>query len=143
MSSFEAAMAVTGEPTLVRLPSFSDARGELIVAETGESLPFSAARYFLVRDVPAGAVRAQHAQLRGHELLSCIAGGCSVEARWETGSAAHRLADPATALYVPPGVWIECREFTDDAVLLVLCSDPYDRQDQIADLDELRSGRGA
>lgn len=142
MSSLEPAMAVASEPTLVRLPSFFDERGTLIVAETGESLPFSGARYFLIRDVPPGAVRARHAQRHGRELLSSVAGGCTVEARWGDDRAVHRLADPATALYVPPRVWIECREFTDDAVLLVLCSEPYDPRDQISDFDELQSGRG-
>jgi UDP-2-acetamido-3-amino-2,3-dideoxy-glucuronate N-acetyltransferase len=128
---------VTAEPVLIQLPSFSDARGTLIAAEAGDSLPFSAARCFLVRDVPAGAVRARHAQRRGHELLSCVTGVCTVAARWRTGSAMHRLAGPTTALYVPPLVWIECREFSEDAVLMVLCSHPYDPLDQITDLDEL------
>jgi hypothetical protein len=52
----------------------------------------------------------------------------------------HRLADPGIALHVPPWVWVECRDFTDDAVLLVLCSLPYDPGDQITDLAEFEAG---
>lgn len=126
----------------MRLPSFVDARGTLIAADVGESLPFPAVRYFLVRDVPPDAARAQHAQHHGHELLSCVTGACTVEVWWHTGNAVHRLADPATALYVSPWVWVECREFSDDAVLLVLCSHPYDPLDQITDFGEFQSGRG-
>lgn len=124
------------------LPSFVDERGTLSVAEIGESLPFRAARYFLVRDVPPGAARAQHAQRQGHELLSCVAGACAVEVRWHGGDAVHRLADPGTALYVPPGVWMECREFSEDALLLVLCSHPYDPRDQVADFGEFQARPG-
>jgi UDP-2-acetamido-3-amino-2,3-dideoxy-glucuronate N-acetyltransferase len=142
MSPPEPAAVEGGEPRLLRLPSFVDERGVLSVAEIGESLPFTAARYFLVREVPPGAARAQHAQRHNHELLSCVAGACTVEVRWRAGNAVHRLADPATALHVPPGVWVECREFSDDALLLVLCSHPHDPSDQITDFGEFESGRG-
>jgi UDP-2-acetamido-3-amino-2,3-dideoxy-glucuronate N-acetyltransferase len=138
----EPAAVEGGEPRLLRLPSFVDERGALSVAELGDALPFPVARYFLVGEVPADTARAQHAQRHSQELLSCVAGACTVEVRWHAGNAVHRLADPATALHVPPGVWVECREFSDDALLLVLCSHPYDPSDQITDVGEFESGRG-
>jgi UDP-2-acetamido-3-amino-2,3-dideoxy-glucuronate N-acetyltransferase len=141
MSLPEPAAVDGGTPRLLRLPSYIDARGGLTVAD-GEALPFSAARYFVVRDVPAGAVRAQHAQRRSHELLSCVAGACTVELWWRGGNEVHRLADPDTALHVPPRVWVECREFSEDALLLVLCSRPYDPEDQMTDFGEFRAGNG-
>ena len=141
MPPLESAVAVGGAPRLVRLPSFVDARGTLTAADTDGCLPFPVARYFLVRDVPADAARAQHAQRHGHELISCVGGACTVEVSWDTGSATHRLADPAVALHVPPRVWVECREFSAEAVLLVLCSHPYDPLAQITDFAEFQSGR--
>ncbi len=123
-------------PRLVKLRTYADARGALTVAEGEEALPFSVVRYFLVRDVPAGATRAEHAQRVGHEVLCCVAGGCTVELIWRGGRGSHRLADPETALYVPPRVWVRCREFSSDAALLVLCSHVYDPSDQITDYDE-------
>jgi dTDP-4-dehydrorhamnose 3,5-epimerase-like enzyme len=123
----------------VRLPSFADERGELIAVEVGDSLPFTVARYFLIRDVPPGATRAEHAQREGSELFSCVAGACTVAARSRGGEeATQRLDDPLTALYVPPGVWVECRDFSADAVLLVACSHPYDPADQITDFAEFQ-----
>jgi dTDP-4-dehydrorhamnose 3,5-epimerase-like enzyme len=141
MASPESAPALE-QPRLVPLPSFLDHRGELIAAEVGDSLPFTVARYFLVRNVPAGATRAQHAQREGQELLACVAGACTVALRSRQGEETeHRLADPLTALFVPPGIWLECRDFTPDAILLVACSLPYDPSDQITDpaefLDDL------
>jgi hypothetical protein len=35
---------------------------------------------------------------------------------------------------------VECREFSEDAVLFVLCSRPYDPGDQITDLAEFEAG---
>ena len=105
MGRLESAPATGAAPRVVKLASFEDGRGTLIAADGGEVLPFSAVRYFLVRNVPPGSARAQHAQRRGEELLSCPAGSCTVELRWRGGHAVHRLADPETALHLPPWVW--------------------------------------
>jgi UDP-2-acetamido-3-amino-2,3-dideoxy-glucuronate N-acetyltransferase len=129
-------------PRLVPLKKIVEDRGTLIAADAGEGLPFVAARYFLVQDVPPGGVRAQHAQREGHELISCVAGSCTVEVWWRAGSEVHTLDDPAVGLYLPPWAWVECREFSGDAVLLVLCSDAYEPLDQISDFDEFLAGPG-
>jgi dTDP-4-dehydrorhamnose 3,5-epimerase-like enzyme len=127
-------------PRVVNLNAFADSRGTLVAADGSESLPFPPVRYFLIHGVPAGATRGGHALRHGQELLSCVAGACTVELRWDNGHMAHRLADPGTALHLPPWVWVECREFSEDAVLLVLCSEPYDLADQIADIAEFEAG---
>jgi dTDP-4-dehydrorhamnose 3,5-epimerase-like enzyme len=121
------------EPRILRLPSFSDERGTLAVAE-GDALPFAVARYFVIRGVPQGQKRAGHAQLRGHELLTCLTGACTVELRWDGRQEAHRLEGPETSLHVPPEVWVECRDFSPDAALLVLCSHPYDAEEQVGEV---------
>lgn len=140
MRSIESPPADGTAPRVITLPSFADSRGTLVAADGAEELPFPPVRYFLVQDVPAGAARAQHAQRRGEELLSCVVGACTARLWWEGGQAVHRLADPGIALHVPPWVWVECRDFTDDAVLLVFCSLPYDPGDQITDLAEFEAG---
>lgn len=99
----------------------------------GDALPFPVARYFLVRDVPAGAARGRHLQREGHELITCVVGACSVDLRWTDGEESHRLDDPKQALHVPPGTWVECRDFSPDAVLLVLCSNAYEPGDQVSE----------
>lgn len=139
MGSLESAAATGAVPRTVKLASTAETRGTLTAAE-GEALPFTPVRYFLVRDVPPEGARAQHAQRRNQELISCPVGGCTVETWWHSGHAVHRLAGPEIALHVPPWVWVECREFTDDAVLLVLCSEPYDPADHITEFGEFEAG---
>lgn len=118
---------------LLRLPTFADARGALTVADGEECLPFPVARYFVVRDVPPRETRGRHQQLEGHELLSCVAGACTIELRGSDGEATYRLDSPEQAVHAPPRTWVECRDFTPDAVLLVLCSNTYDPLDQVSE----------
>jgi UDP-2-acetamido-3-amino-2,3-dideoxy-glucuronate N-acetyltransferase len=140
MGSLESAAATGSTPRTVRLTSIAETRGTLMAADGDECLPFPAVRYFLVRDVPPGAVRAQHALRRGQELISCLAGGCTVELWWHGGHTVQRLEEPDTALFVPRWVWVECGEFSEDALLLVLCSQPYDPGDHITDFAEFEAG---
>jgi UDP-2-acetamido-3-amino-2,3-dideoxy-glucuronate N-acetyltransferase len=139
MGSLESAAATGAAPRVLRLTSIEEARGTLTAADS-ELVPFAAVRYFFVRDVPPGAVRARHALRQGEEMISCPVGSCTVEVWWRTGHAVHRLADPETALHLPPWVWVECREFSDDALLLVLCSRPYDLGDHVTDFAEFEAG---
>jgi dTDP-4-dehydrorhamnose 3,5-epimerase-like enzyme len=139
MGSRDSVAAVGAVPRVLRLTSIEEDRGTLTVADS-ELLPFPPVRCFHVRDVPPGAVRAGHALRQGEELLSCPAGSCTVEVWSSAGHETHRLADPATALHLPPRVWVECREFSEDAVLLVLCSRPYDPGDHVTDFAEFEAG---
>ena len=43
---------------------------------------------------------------------------------------------PSEGLFIPSGVWAKQRQFTADAVLVVLASLPYDPDDYINDYDE-------
>jgi len=128
------------EPRLLRLPSITGGRGRLVPADAGTGLPFTAARYFVLADVPPGAVRGGHAQRRGWRLLSCVAGACSVETWRGRTSEVHRLSDPAEALYLPPWTWVEVRDFSPGAVVLVVCSEAHDEADQVTDFEEFVAG---
>lgn len=140
MGSAESAAALGTTPRLLKLASIADPRGTLLAADMGAAMPFPAVRYFVVKDVPPGAVRADHALRRGEELISCPVGSCTVDLRWHGGRAEHRLAGPEAALHVPAWVWVRCSDFSADAVLLVLCSRPHDPADHIEDPAEFEAG---
>jgi hypothetical protein len=50
-----------------------------------------------------------------------------------------RLDRPNLALHVPPMLWLDLNEFTEDAVCLVLASDIYTESDYIRDRAEFLS----
>ena len=117
-------------------PEFTDARGSLLVRETGNGLPFVPRRTFFVFDVPAGRKRGDHAHKACHQLLICLKGrvDCIVDNGRERAEVT--LGSRDMALHLPPMVWGVQKEYHDDAILMVLASHEYDPDDYIRDYDE-------
>ena len=108
----------------------------LVVAQSGEQVPFRIQRMFFLRQVPAGSERGHHAHRVCHEFLIVPLGGVTIELddgqrRWR-----HRLAQPNQALHVPPMTWIVLREFDAGTICVVLASERYDPADYIRDHQE-------
>jgi dTDP-4-dehydrorhamnose 3,5-epimerase-like enzyme len=128
-----------GGTLLIDLARFTDDRGLLIV---GDHLPFAARRIFTVQGVPAGSDRGIHAHRACEQLLVCLQG--SVQAMVDDGVTRQvvLLDDPAVGLYMPALTWGTQQDYSPDAVLLVLASDPYDVTDYIDDYAEFRALAG-
>ena len=116
---------------MIELASFPDERGKLTVGEVGESIPFEVRRIFTVTGVPEGVVRGGHAHGRCHQLLVAVSGSLRVTIHDDDGEHVVHLADAQTALHLPPEVYSEQSQFSSDAVLLVLASEPYDLDDYL------------
>jgi len=123
-----------GGCSLIRLPSFSDHRGVLTVAERHLGLAFDAVRFFMLFGVPEGERRGGHSLAVSEEVMVAAAGSVTLEV--DDGRTCWRvvLDDPTLAVHVPVGVWSEQHSFTEGAVLLVLASAPFDP-------DEFDNGR--
>ena len=67
--------------------------------------------------------------------MVCTSGSCTVLLDDGETRRAHRLESPDVGLHIKPGLWREMRDFSDDCVLLVLASAPYDATDYIHDYD--------
>ncbi len=127
---------VPGGATLHELPRISDHRGHLSFAEVSQSLPFAAARYYLIFGVPSRELRGEHAHRTLHQFLVCVHGNCSVRLFDGESSEEVLLNRPDLGLHVPPMVWMTQYKFSAEAVLVVLASDVYKAADYIRDLDE-------
>jgi len=129
--------AVTGV-TLHSMPLIHDIRGNLSVGQFGHAadIPFIPKRYFFVFDVPGKHVRGEHAHYECEQFLVCIKG--SVSAIVDDGSTRQEilLDRPNIGLYVPPLIWGTQYRYSEDAVLLVFASHPYDAADYIREYDE-------
>jgi UDP-2-acetamido-3-amino-2,3-dideoxy-glucuronate N-acetyltransferase len=113
-----------------------DLRGALAAAELGQGLPFPPKRFFVVFDVPTREVRGAHAHKVLHQFLVCIRGECSLL----VDDGEHReeivLDTPGVGVHLPPMVWGVQYNFSADAMLLVLASEPYDADEYIREYDE-------
>jgi dTDP-4-dehydrorhamnose 3,5-epimerase-like enzyme len=121
---------------LFELPVMRDSRGSLSFAQYDQSLPFLPKRYFIVFDVGEGQTRGDHAHSRVHQLLICVKGSCSVCVDDGTTRENILLNRPELALYLPPGIWATQKDFTRDAVLMVLASEVYNPEEYIRNYQE-------
>lgn len=120
-------------PIILPLRQFVDPlRGELGVAEVGQSIPFAVQRAFWIRDVPPGAHRAGHAHRKLQQFFIALRGSVLIQTRCaKTGTERYQISGPTGALYVPPMTWVDCFDFDSDTILLVLCDRVYDPNDYI------------
>ena len=116
----------------------SDERGVLVVAETGNPIPFTPVRFFTISKVPARVGRGGHAHKECHQFLVCVAGSCDVTVDDGHHSVRHTLSDPGAGLHLPPMTWCDLQNFSADAVLLVLASHLYDDSDYVRNRDEFQ-----
>ena len=115
----------------------ADVRGSLIVGENPSSLPFEVRRFFLVKDVPPGETRGDHAHRECHQFLICTHGQVEVTIRaHDDSTTAISLDNADRGLHIPPLVWAQQRYLTPDAMLLVFASHEYVDSDYIRDFEE-------
>ena len=128
--------------TVHRLPVFEDLRGSLAVGEFPRQVPFAPRRYFVVFEAPGKDVRGEHAHRHCQQFLVSVRGSLSVVVDDGRASEEILLDGPDIGLYVPPMIWAVQYQYSPDALLLVLASDPYDPADYIRDYDEFLSAIG-
>jgi hypothetical protein len=107
-------------------------------AEDERHIPFQVRRVFALYQVPAGQTRGEHAHRTCHQFVVMLAGGSTISIDEGAETCEERLDSPTQGLYVPPLVWIELRDFTPDAICLVLTSEHFDEADYIRDRVEFQ-----
>lgn len=117
----------------IELPNLGDQRGGLVVAETCKNIPFDLKRLYYIFDAKPGIPRGFHAHKELHQIAFCIKGKCKM--LMDNGFTKEEvwLDQPNKGLQIPPMIWHEMHDFSEDCVLLVLASEHYDESDYIRD----------
>ena len=111
---------------LIPLKTYNDERrGNISVLE---DIPFKVKRVFCIYNVPTNQMRGGHAHKTCHQLLVAVCGAVLVKI---TGGLNYLLDCPDTGLYVPPLHIINIVFVNEDATLLVMASEKYDKKDYI------------
>jgi len=110
-----------------------DDRGQLISIEAESSeIPFKVQRCYYIFDTVPNVVRGMHAHKSLKQVLVCTSGVCRIDCELSDGTkSSHFLDWPDKGLLVEGLVWREMRNFSKDAVLMVLASEHYDEKDYI------------
>lgn len=124
-----------------------DERGQLVVVEGMEDIPFEIKRVFYIYGSDSDVVRGQHANRRTEFVLINVAGSSTVRVMDGKGNeGVFFLSRPHTGIYLPNMIWKEMYDFSEDSVLLVLASEHYDEGEYIRNYEEfcrlIQGGRG-
>ena len=124
------------EITIVDFLQHGDDRGTLIALEEMKNIPFEIRRVYYMYDTKEGVHRGFHAHKCLEQILVCIHGSGKVLLDNGDEKKIVSLEHPYEGLYVPNNMWREMYDFSTDAVLLVLASEPYKEEDYIRDYGE-------
>lgn len=112
-----------------------DDRGQLVALEEYKDIPFTIKRVYYMYDTKSGVRRGYHSHTSLQQILICICGSCKILLDDGKERKAVYLEKPYEGLYIPPKMWREMYDFSEDAVLLVLASELYNESDYIRDYD--------
>ena len=130
-------MNIDEQYRVIDFKDFGDERGKLYVIEgDGIDIPFDVKRVFYMYDSDDTVVRGQHANRETEFVLINVSGKSKVRVDNGLESRVIDLDRPGIGLYLPPMLWKDMYEFSEDSVLLVLASTHYDGKEYIRDYDE-------
>ena len=112
-----------------------DERGQLVALEAGHDVPFEIKRVYYMYDTGEDVIRGCHAHKKLDQVLICLKGSCKILLDNGMEKETVSLEKPYEGLYITGNIWREMYDFTPDAVLIVLASEPYNEDDYIRDYD--------
>jgi dTDP-4-dehydrorhamnose 3,5-epimerase-like enzyme len=121
---------------ILNFNDLGDERGNLVVIEGEESVPFEIKRVFYIYGSDATVMRGQHANRESEFVLVNVSGTSKV--RIDNGHEQYivELNKPRMGLYIPKMIWKDMYDFSPDSVLLVLASTHYDGNEYIRNYEE-------
>ena len=119
-----------------KLKTHTDKRGSLTIVEEGHEVPFKIQRVYWIHSVPQGEERGKHSNKVSSEYVIAVNGSVEITLEDKNGRTTHLLDAKDKGLLIPPDTWDEIRNFSPDAVLLVLASHSYDESTYINSYEE-------
>lgn len=119
---------------MVDVPCVIDERGALCFVESA-SFVFDVKRVFWIYGVKEGQTRGSHAHMSCAEVVFPVSGSFDIEV--DDGKVAEtiHMDCPNRGILIPPKVWCNLKNFSKDAVCVVLASHEYDASGYIHDYE--------
>ena len=124
------------KPCILEFQKMTDERGNLTFIEGNIHIPFEIKRIYYIYDVPFGAERAAHGHKDLSQIMLAVSGNFNVVLNDGETEHSYQLNNPSQGLYIPPMMWRDLRDFSQNAVCLVLASDLYNAADYYTNIEE-------
>ena len=129
-------MSIKDEYRILEFAEHGDERGNLVIAEGGQDIPFEIKRVFYMYGSDPDIIRGQHANRQSEFVLINVGGTSKVKVDNGYETDVIELNKPRMGLYIPTMMWKDMYDFSEDSILLVLASTHYDGTEYIRDYDE-------
>lgn len=121
---------------IIKLPKFTDPRGNLSFVEQLNHIPFEIKRTYWIYDVPGGESRGGHAFRQNEEFIVALSGAFNVIVDDGKERKTFALNRSYYGLYIPAGLWREMANFSTNSLALEFGSIHYDRADYVEDYEQ-------
>ena len=120
----------------IQVANYLDSRGNLDVAEFLNIGKFETKRIYYISGVPENDARGAHAHKHLNQVFFAVAGNLSMTVTDGFITETVELRAHQLGYFLPAGFWRDLKNFTNDAVCLVLASEHYDENDYIRSFEE-------
>jgi dTDP-4-dehydrorhamnose 3,5-epimerase-like enzyme len=120
---------------ILDVPLRIDLRGSLGVLEFG-NLEFKPKRLYWLSNIPSDLTRGSHAHKTLNQIFILLSGSMDIEIYRGRESVTFSLKKEGSALSLTPGLWRNIKNSSADAVLLVVCDQPYDEEDYLREFNQ-------
>ena len=129
-------MNIKEQYRILEFGDLGDERGNLVVVEGEQDIPFEIKRVFYIYGSDGDVVRGQHANRNSQFVLINVSGTSKVRVNNGFEEDIIELNRPRMGLYLPTMMWKDMYDFSEDSVLLVLTNTHYDGKEYIRDYEE-------
>ena len=120
----------------IQVATYLDSRGNLDVAEFLNIGKFETKRIYYISGVPENDARGAHAHKNLDQVFFAVAGNFSMTVTDGSITETVDLKAHQMGYFLPAGYWRDLKNFTNNAVCLVLASEHYDENDYIRSFEE-------
>ncbi len=128
-------------PRPEKVQTISSSSGKIGVVEFGRQVPFMIKRVYYIYAVPSGCDRGAHAHIRLEQFLVVLSGSVDVVLDDGDETVSYHMNSSSEGIYIGPGTWRDLKNFSGDAICLVLASELYEESDYIRDYNQFKESR--
>jgi dTDP-4-dehydrorhamnose 3,5-epimerase-like enzyme len=127
---------------LIEFQQKGDDRGNLVIVEGKNDIPFDIKRVFYIYDSDNDVIRGKHANRDSEFVLINVSGTSKVKVDDGRNQKIFDLNRPHIGIYLPKMVWKEMYDFSSDSVLLCLSNTIYTPEEYIRNYEDFLSEVG-